>query len=67
MLRKNLTMSVIEFSEFTGIGTASLTRWENGAVIQSKAMDNLLFLNLFESHRRLLAEKDYPPKHEPSK
>lgn len=38
------SMSRAEFSRQTGIGEASLNRWEKGAVIQNVAMDNYLYL-----------------------
>lgn len=48
-LRANYHMSRSEFSEATGIGSASISRWETGAIIQNKAHDNYL---------RLLVEKE---------
>jgi hypothetical protein len=33
-----------DFANLTGIGEASLSRWETGASIQSKAYDNFLYL-----------------------
>lgn len=37
-------MSKAEFSRQTGIGEASLSRWERGSVIQNVAMDKFLYL-----------------------
>lgn len=37
-----------EFSEITSIGTASLTRWENGQMLQSAAYDKYLRLLRFK-------------------
>jgi len=41
-VRKN--MSKAEFSRQTGIGEASLGRWERGFLLQNIAMDNFLYL-----------------------
>jgi len=41
-VRKN--MSKAEFSRQTGIGEASLARWERGFLLQNVAMDNFLYL-----------------------
>ena len=43
-IRKNLNISANELSRRTGIGVASINRWENGALIQSAAMDGFLYL-----------------------
>jgi putative zinc finger/helix-turn-helix YgiT family protein len=43
-IRKNLSLSRIEFAELTGIGIASLQRWETGSQIQSKSNDKLIRL-----------------------
>jgi putative zinc finger/helix-turn-helix YgiT family protein len=43
-VRRNLGMSRAQFADLTGIGPASLQRWETGALIQNRANDNLLFL-----------------------
>ncbi len=43
-IRVNLNQTIREFSKFTGIGAASLCRWEQGSLIQNRAMDNYLFL-----------------------
>ena len=43
-LRSKLGLSRMDFSQLTGIGSASLARWENGNLIQNSAADNLLFL-----------------------
>ena len=37
-------MSKAEFSRQTGIGEASLSRWERGSLIQNVAMDKFLYL-----------------------
>ena len=43
-IRMNLNQTIREFSKITGIGAASLCRWEQGSLIQNRAMDNYLFL-----------------------
>ena len=43
-LRKALGMSRAAFAELTGLGEATLGRWENGAVIQNRANDRYLRL-----------------------
>jgi putative zinc finger/helix-turn-helix YgiT family protein len=42
--RERYEMTQAQFSQLTGIGEASQSRWETGASIQSKAFDNYLFL-----------------------
>ena len=41
-IRKNISKA--EFSRQTGIGEASLSRWERGYLLQNAAMDNFLYL-----------------------
>ena len=43
-LRKNTGLTIKEFSKSTGIGQASISRWENSTLIQNKAMDSYLRL-----------------------
>ena len=43
-LRKGFGMSRAAFAELTGLGEASLGRWESGAVIQNRANDRYLRL-----------------------
>lgn len=43
-IRESMKMSQKEFSKETGIGEASLSRWERGYLIQNEAMDNFLYL-----------------------
>ena len=43
-IREKLKFSVNEFSRRTGIGVASINRWENGALVQNTAMDGYLYL-----------------------
>lgn len=44
LLRKSLALSRKQFSKLSGIGAASLARWESGELIQSESNDNLLRL-----------------------
>ena len=57
-VRNSYNLSVEEFSKQTGIGAASINRWEKGALIQNKAMDNYLYLLNFP---RNLDELRYRP------
>lgn len=41
-LRMRMHMNSHEFHEYTGIGIASIKRWESGSQIQTRAFDNLL-------------------------
>ena len=43
-LREKYGATQAQFSQLTGFGEASLSRWETGASIQSKTFDNYLFL-----------------------
>jgi len=43
-IRSRYGLSRAEFARITGIGDASLSRWENGLLIQNTANDNLLYL-----------------------
>ena len=43
-IRKGMKMSRSEFGELTGFGEASISRWENGSYIQSRANDKHLRL-----------------------
>jgi DNA-binding transcriptional regulator YiaG len=48
-----------EFARITGIGVATLKRWELGIVIQNKSMDNYLRLLLYpENEERLRKRSD---------
>ncbi len=57
-MRDRLEMSQQKLAEQLGIAKETISRWESGAMIQSKAMDNLLRL-YFESEevRRLLRNR----------
>ena len=65
-LRSKLGLSRMDFSQLTGIGTASLARWESGNLIQNAAADNLLFLlqrddNVARLRSRLSGANHTPP------
>ena len=53
-IRMNLNQTIREFSKNTGIGAASLCRWEQGSLIQNRAMDNYLFLLSLPGNFRFL-------------
>jgi putative zinc finger/helix-turn-helix YgiT family protein len=58
-VRKRLDMSRAEFARLTGLGEASLQRWESGSLIQNKANDNLLYLLSAKAENvRLLRQRD---------
>ena len=42
--RKELELSQSELAERLGVAEATISRWETGALIQSRAMDNLVRL-----------------------
>jgi len=43
-IRNSRKLTQAQFAELTGIGTASLSRWETGELIQGAAQDNYLYL-----------------------
>lgn len=43
-LRERYELSQTDFAEVSGIGKASLARWETGLIIQNRSSDNLLYL-----------------------
>jgi len=67
-LRERYQLSQTEFAELSGIGKASLARWETGLVIQNQSIDNLLYL-LFkdENIEALKARYKAAPKVQPAK
>jgi putative zinc finger/helix-turn-helix YgiT family protein len=46
-IREQLGLSREKFAELTGIGGASIARWESGRSRQNKALDNLVYLSSF--------------------
>jgi putative zinc finger/helix-turn-helix YgiT family protein len=68
-VRVQYGLSQAQFAETTGIGKASLARWESGQLIQNRANDTLLYLLGFEDnwarvqHRRFAKQiRDFKPK-----
>lgn len=49
-VREAAGLSQQAYAEITGIGRASLSRWENGAGFQNSSIDNLLFLTTFNEN-----------------
>ena len=56
-LRNANNLSRADFAALTGIGSASLSRWESGHLIQGAAHDNLLYLLLDKSNLERLAAR----------
>jgi len=46
-IRERYRMSQQEFAQISGVGRASLNRWETGALTQNASSDNLLYLLAF--------------------
>jgi putative zinc finger/helix-turn-helix YgiT family protein len=62
-LRKKMGLSRRQLAELTGVGEASIARWERGAVIQNRSLDQLLYLLSFpENIRRLQTRRDASAK-----
>ena len=67
-IRKRYGMTRSSFAEFTGLGEATLNRWENGVVIQNRANDRYLrllgiediFHRLTDLHARTNAPLEKP-------
>jgi putative zinc finger/helix-turn-helix YgiT family protein len=53
-LRKKHNFSISKLSSISGIGTASISRWEAGSLHQSKANDNYLRLLMVDENISLL-------------
>lgn len=64
-LRSKLGLSRMDFSQLTGIGSASLARWENGNLIQNAAADNLLFLLEWDENVARLQGRAFGPNQTP--
>lgn len=56
-VREGFDMSQANFSAATGIGTASLARWESGSLLQNKSVDTLLFLLTFPENMARLKDR----------
>jgi putative zinc finger/helix-turn-helix YgiT family protein len=68
-IRERLELSQERFAQLTGIGIATISRWERGRLLQNRAMDNLLRLVArSEDNIRFLAERqdDAQPVDPPS-
>ena len=63
-LRKSHGLSRKQFANVSGIGSASLARWETGSLIQGPAHDNLLYLLMDSSNLNRLRGKDPYPDYE---
>lgn len=59
-VRGKYEMTRLHFAEITRIGSASLSRWENGELIQNPANDQLLYLLTFEDNLQRLHERWAP-------
>lgn len=61
-IRERYAMTQQAFAELTGVGRASLTRWETGSLLQTASSDNLLFLlGYTENKDRLEARRRGTP------
>lgn len=56
LLRSRLKLSRKAFAELSGVGEASLARWESGELIQSESNDNLLRLLAIDENVRMVQE-----------
>lgn len=67
-IRERYRMTQAEFAEVTGLGTATLVRWENGSMNHTRAYDR--YMRLLENGRimnelRRLVERDPPASNLP--
>lgn len=66
-LRAFYNLTQAEFSALTGVGEASLKRWENGNTIQNISMDRFLRLlqtpATYEQLRKVVAQQEQPKEH----
>lgn len=60
-LRKANCLTRADLAALTGIGSASLARWETGQLIQGAAHDSLLYLLLNKDNLELLAARKPEP------
>jgi putative zinc finger/helix-turn-helix YgiT family protein len=56
-LRTKMGLSQKELAELTGLGVASLSRWERGLLIQNEASDQLLYLLTFPENLERLRQR----------
>jgi putative zinc finger/helix-turn-helix YgiT family protein len=63
-MRERLGMSQAEFAQLTGIGVATLSRWEQGRLVQTRSLDNYLQVLDAIPHAIRVLEKlrDRPPR-----
>lgn len=57
-IRESIGMSRGQFAECTGIGIASLKRWETGNLVQNLANDELMYLMIFPENVKRLQRRD---------
>ena len=58
-IREGFGFSKAEFARQTGIGEASINRWERGAIIQNAAMDSYLYLLSLRGNLQALRERGH--------
>lgn len=56
-LRKGLGLTRDALAKGTGVGIASLARWESGETVQNRSIDNLLFLLQFPENLGRLQQR----------
>jgi putative zinc finger/helix-turn-helix YgiT family protein len=56
-LRERMGLSQKELADITGLGVASVSRWERGLLIQNEACDQLLYLLKFPENLERLRER----------
>jgi putative zinc finger/helix-turn-helix YgiT family protein len=61
-IRQSLSLSRSEFADLTGVGIASLQRWETGSQIQSKSNDKLIRLMRNPENISFLVEERIEPQ-----
>jgi putative zinc finger/helix-turn-helix YgiT family protein len=58
-IRESAGLSRMQFAEISGIGIASLKRWETGTLIQNAANDRLIFLMTFRENVEQLRKRNH--------
>ncbi len=56
-LRELHNLSQSQFADVSGLGVATLSRWERGVVVQNQAYDNYLFLLGFRENLELIRNR----------